>query len=48
MIHGLIAGAIAGAWLVGFITVVFTGMTILAGIVRLGRNISSEPGKGQG
>ena len=44
MIHALLAGAEIGAWFVGLVTVVFVGMTILAGAVKLGRSLSAEKG----
>lgn len=40
MMEAMQAGAQAGAWIVGWTSVVFVGMTLLAALVRVGRWIT--------
>ncbi|WP_447979034.1 hypothetical protein [Candidatus Nitrospira bockiana] len=43
MIDALTRGLEAGLWTVGFFSSIFVGLTILAGVVKVGRAFSGHP-----
>ena len=43
MIEALLSGAMCGAWLVGFFSVAFVGVTVIAAFVKLARAFSGHP-----